>query len=202
MKNNYLLYAICYFMVVNGCNPSAGKPDINEFVKLGVTVSNTSENIPLGDTLKIRLSLPDTVKTSLRNMPVQSLQRGFFVMSVMKYDTINKRVTSVRVPNIWLTIGNSEGELSYVLKNNSKPYEVIINVNPKEKGMYRFEVVPQPGTLKINDIETKLLVGFNVPDYHYNILNIVTPYFGGQPYYDAFVQRNIEGFGVYFFRVI
>jgi hypothetical protein len=200
MKNIFSLFTIYLFII--SCNPIGSKQDITEFVKLGATINNASENILLGDTLKIKLSLPDTVKTSLRNIPVQSLQRGFFVMRAFKIDTLNKKATSLRSPNVWITSGNSEGELTYVLKNNAKPYEVIINVNPKEKGMYYFEVVPQAGTLKINDIETKLLVGFNVPDYHYNILSIITPYFGGQPYYDAGVQRNIEGFGVYFFRVI
>jgi hypothetical protein len=203
MKKYFLIIAVFYFAILFiACNPQAGKPAIYEAIKLQATISNTNENINLGDTLKITLKLPDTVVSNLRNIAVQTLQRATFGLSVMKYDTINKRVKNVLSPNVWVTAGSTEGLLSYVLNNNTKPYQVIINVKPIEKGLYRFEVVQKAGTLKFNNIETNLLVGFNVPDYHYDILSIVAPYFGGQPYYDGFVQVNNESFGVYFFRVI
>jgi hypothetical protein len=202
MKKIITIISICFLVFFIACNPQAGKAAIDEVVKLKASLNNTNENINLGDTLKVTLKLPDTLLSNLRNIPIQSLQRGTFAMRIFKVDTVNKKGINILSPNVWVSAGSTEGQLGYVLKNNAKPYEVIINVSPKEKGMYYLEIIPQPGTLKINDIETNLLVGFNVPDYHYNILGIIAPYFGGQIYYDAIIQSNNEGFGVYFFRVI
>lgn len=197
----FLKAAICILAIVS-CNPNAGKELVYDVVKLKATISNTNESIQLGDTLTVRLTLPDTITGSLQTRSVQSLQRGFFAMRTFKVDTVNKKGVSILFPTIWTSIGTTEGALNYVLKNTTKPFEVIINLKPTEKGIYYFEVVPQSGVLKINGgNESNLLVGFNVADKHYNLLNIIAPYFGGQPFSDAILQRDSEGFGVYFFQV-
>ena len=73
--------ALCVFAITS-CNPNAGKELITEIVQLKATLSNENESITLGDTLKIKLTLPDTVVNSLRTQTVQSLQRGYFAMRV------------------------------------------------------------------------------------------------------------------------
>ena len=123
-------------------------------------------------------------------------------MRTFKVDTLNRRGVNMLFPAIWTSVGNTEGNGIYVLKNNAKPYEVVINFKPEEKGLYYLEVVPQPGVLRINNnYEANLLVNFGVTNKHYNILGIISPYFGGQPFYDAYIQLDAEGFGAYFFRV-
>jgi hypothetical protein len=103
---------------------------------------------------------------------------------------------------IWVSKGNNEGDLSYVCNTNAKPFETHINFKPTERGLYRIDIISQAGQFRINNgYEARLLVNFNVPNKHFNILSIVAPFFGGQQYYNAFIQKDNEGFGVYFFRV-
>ncbi|MBC7867905.1 MAG: hypothetical protein H7X88_10275 [Gloeobacteraceae cyanobacterium ES-bin-316] len=192
----------CLFFIFQSCNPSAGKEPITEFVKLNAELNNTNETISLGDTLEIKIKLPDTIVSNLRLQNLQSLQRGFFGMRTFKVDTVNRKGVNILFPVIWTSVGSMEGNLSYVLKNSFKPYEIVINFKPTEKGLYYLEVVPQPGVLRINNnYEANLLVNFGVTNKHYNILGIISPFFGGQAFYDAFIERDVEGFGAYFFRV-
>jgi hypothetical protein len=93
--------------------------------------------------------------------------------------------------------------LSYVCNTNQKPYEVKINFKPQTKGLYYLEIIGQPGQFKINNnYNARLFINFNVPNKHYNILSIISPFAGGQSFYDAAIQSDNEGFGVYFFRVV
>ncbi len=96
-------------MINYSCNPTAGKDFTTEVVKLNATLSNTNETILLGDTLKIRLKLPDTITTSLRTQTIQSLQRAFFAMRTFKVDTANRKTINMMFPNIWTSIGSTEG---------------------------------------------------------------------------------------------
>ncbi len=202
MKQINLIIAAFLVMISYSCNPSAGKELVTEFVKLNAEINIVSETIQIGDTLKISLKLPNKVMSNLRTQEVQSLERGFYAMYINKIDTVNKKATLVQPPNYWLTKGNREGSFFFVMNTNAKPYEVVLNIKPPEKGLYYLEVIAQPGVLKINNnYEANLLVNFNVPDKHFNILSLIAPSFGGQPFYDAFVQRDMEGFGTYFFRV-
>ena len=202
MRKIKLIIIVASTLMIYSCNPNAGKELMTEFVKLNAEINNSNETILLGDTLKIRLTVPDTVVSNLRTQNVQSLQRAFFAMRTFKVDTLNRRGVNMLFPAIWTSVGNTEGNGIYVLKNNAKPYEVVINFKPEEKGLYYLEVVPQPGVLRINNnYEANLLVNFGVTNKHYNILGIISPYFGGQPFYDAYIQLDAEGFGAYFFRV-
>ena len=103
-------------------------------------------------------------------------------MEIDKYDTANRNTSLMRSPLIWISKGNREGELSYVSSNSLKPYETIINFKPNAKGLYRINIINQAGQFKINNnYEARLLVNFNVPNKHINILGIIATYFGGQP---------------------
>lgn len=199
MKVISLIRVALASLIIYSCNPNAGKELIIETVKLNATFNNTSETMTLGDTLIINLKLPDTITSNLRTQTVQSLQRGFYAMYINKVDTINRRATLIQPPVYWLTKGTKEGVFSFVMNTNVKPYEVIINFKPQEKGLYYLEVIAQPGVLKINGgNESNFIINFLAIDKH---LNLVSTYFGGQPWLDEATQRNIEGFGVYAFRV-
>ncbi len=194
------LFTVSAFLF--SCDPD--KKDIfnTEFVKLFATVESNSENIQIGDTLRIALKIPDTITTGSHTQIVQSLQRGQFGMTIYRMDTATQRGTGLRPPAIWVSKGSAEGDLSYVCNTNQKPYEVIVNFKPQSRGLYYIEIINQAGQLKINNnYEARLIVDFNVPDKHLNILSIIAPYFGGQPFYNGIIQKNTEGFGVYFFRV-
>ena len=199
MKINYLITSSVLGLLFFSCNPNAGKEPVIDVVKLNATINNTNQSIPLGDTLKVILKLPDTLTGTLRTQTVQSLERAFFAMRTFKVDTINRKGVNILFPVIWASVGNIEGNFSYVLKNTNKPYEVVINFKPTEKGLYYFEVIAQPGVLKVNgNLESNLLVNFSALDKH---LTLVSGYFGGQAWIDAANQQISEGFGVYAFRV-
>jgi hypothetical protein len=198
-----LVLLVSIIFLHNACNPSAGDPLITEFAKLNATISDTSENIRLGDTLTIGLRLPDTLITNSRSIAVNSLQRGFYSMRIFKIDTFNRTSIFFRQPYFWVAKGSTEGQSLLVMNNTIRPYEVIGKFKTPERGLYYLEVPPQTIELKINnDIRCNFRVGFATPNKHYSILSIIAPYFGGQTFFDAAAQRNNEGFGVYFFRVI
>lgn len=196
-------YLLFLFIVITfySCDPPSDVFN-TEFVKLNATIESSTENISLGDTLKIKLKIPDTIITNSSTQIVQSLQRGQFGMTLNYLDTAARAGIGIRPPNIWTTKGNMEGNLSYVVNTTTKPYEVIIACKPQQKGLYLIEIISQAGQFKINNnYEARLIVNFNVPNKHLNILSIAAPYFGGQPFYDAAIQKDNDGFGNYYFRV-
>jgi hypothetical protein len=199
MRRLKMIISIVSVSLFFSCNPNAGKEMITAVVKLNATISNTSETIALGDILKIKLFLPDTVISSSGIQAVQSLQRGFFAMRSFKIDTINRRAIRLTPPVYSTSVGSIEGDLNFVLQNSVKPYEVVINYKPTERGLYYLEVIPQPGILKINgNSEINLLVNFSVIEKH---LTLVSNYFSGQAWLDAANQQINEGYGIYAFRV-
>lgn len=199
MKIKFLVASTFLALFIVACNPNAGKELVIDAVKLNATINNTNESISIGDTLKIILKLPDTIIGTIKTQTVQSLQRGFFRMYINKVDTINGRSILALPPIYWTPKGTIENTNSFVLSNSSKPFEVNICFKPTEKGLYYLEVVAQPGVLKINgNSESNLLVNFSAIDKH---LTLVSNYFGGQVWIDEAYQRNVQGFGVYAFRV-
>lgn len=203
MRFSVLSLLVFLSFLLYSCDPD--KKDIfnTEHANISATIETNSENIQLGDTLKIKLKIPDTLITGSSTQIVHSLQRAQFGMTIYKMDTANKRGISIRPPFIWMSKGSMEGNLSYVCNTDQKPFETIINCIPQEKGLYYIEIINQAGQFKINNnYEARLLVNFNTPNKHLNILSIITPYFGGQSFYDGVIQKETEGFGVYFFRVL
>jgi hypothetical protein len=79
LKNSFLITISILFF---SCDPD--KKDIfnTEIVKVFATVDSNSENILLGDTLKIKLKIPDTLITNSSTQIVQNLQRGQFGMVI------------------------------------------------------------------------------------------------------------------------
>ena len=203
MKYIYVNIVLIFIITNSSCDPNAGKDIFNsEIVNLKATIVSNSENITLGDTILIKLKVPDTLVTSGSTQIIQTLQRGQFALILNYLDTASRAGIGIRPPNIWTINGNLEGNFSYVVNSNTKPYEVVIACKPPMKGLYLIEIISQSGQLKINNnYEAKLIVNFNVPNKHLNILSIVSPYFGGQQFYDAAVQKDNDGFGNYYFRV-
>lgn len=130
LKNSILITISILFF---SCDPD--KKDIfnTEIVKVFATIDSNSENILLGDTIKIKLKIPDTLITSSSTQIIQSLQRAQFGMTINKMDTATRIGKAVRPPIIWLSKGAMEGDLSYVSNTDQKPFETIVNFKPQEK---------------------------------------------------------------------
>ncbi len=188
-------------ILFSSCDPD--KKDIFNFenLKLRATLNNTNENINLGDTLKISVQIPDTIFNTSGIFPIQSLQKAQFYMYINKIDTINSSASLMYPPNYWTTYGSISptNTFSFEFEKTTKPYKVIINFKPQQKGIYYLEVVSQAGQLRINNsFESLLYVNFNVPDKH---LNIASQYLGGQSWLNNAIIKDAEGFGKYVFRV-
>jgi hypothetical protein len=148
--------------------------------------------------MKINLSLPDTVVSNTGRIYVQTLQKAQFYMRINKIDTVTiGRATLINQPAYWVTKGSISptNSFDFEFSNNLKPYGVIINFKPAEKGIYYLEVVSQAGQLKTNNsYEARLIVNFNVPDKH---INLASPYLGTEWTNEAMTRE----FGIYVFRV-
>jgi len=199
----YILKSCIFISIVliTSCDPD-NKPIFNtEQVKLKANINNPNEIITINDTLKITLQLPDTITSNTGIYPVRSLQECSFPMHISLIDTINRRSVLQRPPTYWVTQGSITNNSFFSMNTQNKPYGVTINFKPTQKGIYYLEVT-QPWNLKINNgYDARLYVNFDVVDKHYNLLNVIAPYFGGQSFYQALVDKDAQGFGVYFFKV-
>lgn len=199
MKNIINLFSLLILLIFFSCDPP--RVSLTDSVKLKATISNTNESILLGDTLKIRLVLPDTIITeNNEKIIVTSLQKAEFSASISKLDTITRSPIYLAPPDYFTTEGSisSSNNRYFILSNTAKPFAVTFKVVPKQKGIYRIEVSSQTAEMKINGNNQPigLITGFDVINSHYMLLN---------PYYPEIVSdsNNIKqrGFGYYWFRV-
>lgn len=181
-----------------GCEPP--RIYLTSFVKLKANINKTNEVISLGDTLKIRLVLPDTLYTEQNErIPVNSLEESWYSADIFKIDTILKISNYLPKSDYFVSEGTIQGYgKSFFLNNSSKPFANTINIVPKEKGIYTISVHTQATNLRINGNNQPigLITGFDAVDCHFMLLN---------PYYPEIVRDSArskqEGFGYYNFRV-
>lgn len=202
MKNIFLVLIV--FSSIMSCEPV--RPNYTNFVKLNATISDTAASIHLGDTLKIKFTVPDIITAtsnsgSSQNVIVNTLQECFYVYSFYKVDTITH--IAQRLSGIYTVISNGNGSDGIIyVTNTSKPYSSTLNLIPPTKGVYYMQMTQQPVTMKINNsFETGLAVNFAVSNKHWSE-NAV--YFNGpnQPdFITSVTQANAEGYGFYCFRV-
>lgn len=184
------------------CDPP--RLNLTSHVKLKANINNTNEVINLGDTIKIRLVLPDTLHTEENEtIPVTSLQDGYYVADIFKIDTVLKKSNYISVAEYFVSEGsisggNSPGGKVFGLTKSTKPFVVTLNIVPANKGIYSIVVHSQPDNLRINGNDQPIgsITGFNVVDCHFMLLN---------PYHPEIVADSVrikqEGFGYYNFRV-
>ena len=192
-----ILSLMVFIVLISSCDPD--KKDIFNFesVKLGAEINNSNENLSLGDTLKVSLQLPDTIFNTEDAYFVHSVQQAQFYMYINKIDTINNRGPSVNSSSYWTTYGSISPTniFNFQFEKSAKPYGVIINFKPQERGIYFLQVVPQAGQLKINNsYESRLIVNFNVADKHVGLAS---------PFFDSAWTNEVmtSEFGTYIFRV-
>jgi len=161
----------------------------------------------LGDTLKINLTIPDTIEASSinggsENQIVRSVQESFYAFTFYYIDTITRAIQRLSGSNTVITIGYGSGGILIYTTNTVKPFRSLLNLIPPYKGLYYIEITPQPGSLKINNsFEAGLAVNFAVTDKHW-VENAA--YFNGpnQPdFITSVTQANEDGYGFYVFRV-
>jgi hypothetical protein len=202
--NKPVLLVIVLTTILISCEPV--RPFYTNFVKLNATISDTAASIHLGDTLIVKLVVPDTIMSTsnngvLQKVTVNTLQECFYTYSFYYIDTITRRAQ--RLSGIYTIISNGYGRDGIIYTTNTlKPYSSALSLIPPLKGLYYIEITPQPGTIKISDsFEAGLAVNFAVSNKHWSENAI---YFNGpnQPdFITSVTKADADGYGFYCFRV-
>jgi len=195
MIKYFLAFGVLSLYLIS-CNPPSKYFD-PEFVKLNMTLNDTAETISLGDTLKFKLTIPDTLNGVSRRVPVNTLQQGFYTFTFYQIDTIAKRGIRLGGNCIYVTEGTTDGFQVNVSKS-TKPFTATLNLIPPSKGVYNFQVTPQPGTIRVNNsYEAGLRVNVDVTDKHWSMF---ISYFGSG-WINDLPQVDASGYAFYAFKV-
>ncbi len=203
---NVLPIIIGLSIIFFSCDPPRGQLE-SDFVKLNATLNNAAETIQLGDTLKFKLTLPDNLITSTRTVTVNSLQEGWYLFDFYLLDTVLKRGVRMAGTSIYISDGHlSANGASVYLSNGTTPFTATINLIPPTKGVYTFEIVPQSGTLRINNsnVPIGLKVNFDVANKHWPMIAYYySTYFNTDQnvFLGQLQDVNNAGYGYYGFKV-
>jgi hypothetical protein len=183
MKASSVIIAIMTIVLIS-CDPP-NKAFDPEYVKLNMTVNDTAEAINLGDTLKFKLTIPDTLNGISQSVTVNTLQEGFYFFTFYQVDTINRIAKRMTGSTIYVTDGNTDGTQVNVSRN-AKPFTATLNIVPPSKGIYYVQITPQPGTIKVNgSYEAGLRVNFGVTDKHWIMMSY---------YYNQYLNVDVNAF--------
>ncbi len=192
----YLIISISILLFAS-CDPP--RVYLTSHVKVKANISNKNEVISLGDTLKIRLVLPDTLHTEENETTlVSNLQEGNYLADIFKIDTILKKSNYIPTSEYFVSEGSMSAGKVFDLTKSAKPFAVTLNIVPTQKGIYNIAVHTQATYLRINGNNQPIgmITGFDAVNCHFILLN---------PYYPEIVADSSrikqEGFGYYCFRV-
>jgi hypothetical protein len=181
------------------CNKNRFNP---YYIKLNATLNNTAEYINLGDTLKFKLTIPDTLVSVSQKVPVTSLQQAWYSFTFYQIDTATKLASRMVGKTNFASDGGTLDPYSGVYVSKTKPYTVTLNLVPPAKGLYYLQITPQPGSIDVNDnYHAGLKVNFAVADKHW--VN-AAKYFNtpnNPDYLTSMAQLDGEGYGWYNFWV-
>lgn len=178
--------------------------------KLSGAISDSSEAIHLGDTLKIILTVPDSITAiskldgTISKIFVSSLQSCTYGFTFYNVDTVTKTGTRIRdAAHVFVTAGSIDSYLGAVFTSSvSKPYISVLNLVPPAKGLYYVQTDRQENLMKINGgTNLGLRMNFSVSNKHWldyaNHFNAPN-----QPdFITSMNELNNEGYGFYCFMV-
>jgi hypothetical protein len=201
MKNKSILISslfFCHVLISNTC-----KKDYytgTEKVRLSATLNDTSEVLHLGDTLKVKLVIPDiVVSESGQTVNVNSVQQGQYNFIFYQFDTLTQRATRIRNADaISVSKGTIDSYLSNVyVSTTGYPYESMLNIVPPVRGIYYLEIHDK-GAFKANNTYGSFLkVNFNVQNIHNDIMTQYSSADVG----NAMLESQTNGIGFYVFKV-
>ena len=201
MKNKPVLIALLFFshvLISNTC-----KKDYytgSEYVRLSATLNDTAAILTLGDTIKVKLTIPDiVVSESGEAVNVNSVQQGAYTFVFYQFDTLTQRVTRIRnSAAISVSKGSIDSYLSSVnVTTSDYPYESILNIVPPSKGVYYLSIQDKGMFKANNSYESFLRVNFNVQNIHNDIM---TQHSSADVGY-AMLESQTNGNGFYVFKV-
>ena len=161
MKNLFLLFIGIAFLCVS-CDPFTECTDPKcgtspATFKFKGNLNDTNKVLHLGDTLKMRLKIPDTLSTNIGQYSVSSVQYGYVAVDYYRIDTIidksTGKITTERfsIKKGKLAAQSSAVEFDYISK------EIELHFIPTEKGKYYIQFSPQSSRLEFTDKSGKKL---------------------------------------------
>ncbi len=199
---NILIILIISLPFIQGAQCKKNQVYLNDFVKLKSVLNNSQETISYGDTLKIKLTIPDLLVTENgTNISVNTLQQGYYIFTVYRIDTtLMNTIVSINNPtNIFITGGGYKpvGENAVYVSSNNKPFTATLNILAPQKGIYYVQIEPSPGRLGVNNLDDLgLKVNFDVADKHWYLYETYSPGFTASA-----SMLDSQGYGWYCFRV-
>jgi len=203
------LYLLIISLLFSHCEPDRNIGGPFHF-KIKGTLNNTTETTFLGDTLKFEVKIPSsitatTIEGTTRTEAVNSLQTAFYGFDIFRVDTIHRTVYPNDSTKIKYIIGPGYQRNScstcftgFAYLQKTTPYNCVLSLIPLVKGVFYIEIMPQEGNFIVNNnFEGLFAVNINVTDKH---LSLVAPHFA-TAWQQAMEERDINGFGIYCFRV-
>jgi hypothetical protein len=212
MKNSIIIIFLAFIFLTSLSAFNCNKNDliIADVVKLSATISDTNEVIHLGDTLKLRLVLPNVLNGinsygSSTSVTINNLQEAFYAIRLYRLDTATSSSTIFwgNTPNNFTTVGYTDGFGVYT--TTSSPFTSVLNIVPPSKGVYYLAVSLTPGNIRANNgYKANLITNFSTSNKHWQMLAY---------YYNVYYHTNViefltsaqntdnEGFGYYGFKV-
>lgn len=199
----YLIIALPFLQAFQCKKNELNNPN-TPTVKLVASLNNSNEVINLGDTLKFKLVVPDTITTiskldgSQSKVPVTSLQSCSWVIKFYIIDTINKIGSRIFAPSSLYTIEGPIDSYGGIYTTTSKPYMSNLIIVPKTKGIYYVDFGNQETLLNINNgFSVGLRVNINASNKHWNLLDPTFPNISQS----INTSYETQGYGYYCFRV-
>jgi len=175
---------------------------------------NTSSNLKIGENLLVTINVPDTLEvkdittSQVDLVIVNSLQNADACVLVYKIDTVSKKPNLINSNDleVELFFNNVKSNASCgSFTKNSKPFQCVISILPKAKGIYYIETSNFNSNFKINNsINAINAISINAIDKRHNML---ANYLAGynettvNDWLNSFSKKEAEGGGIYGFRV-
>lgn len=191
-KKSYLFFLLCLLTGLQfRCYKDEIVEDPNAYsFELKALFSSTAGTLPIGDTLTIRIQLPDTItaKNYLnqeRTEKVEIVNEATFAYFLHTVDPVDQQThfLSLSKPEhnlfdyfkVVITEGQPLNDI-YTLgfKTNAKPYTIILNLIARKKGVFFFYFYP--GKFFINQTFKGKYLIVPPPDRHLEIVANSTTY--------------------------
>lgn len=205
----YLLLLLFPVIGASTCKKNSLKDPATATVKLLVTLNDTAAVLQLGDTLKMTLTIPDTLKTISKadgvvsDLFIYSLQRCGYHFTFYNIDTVTNFALRITDPSkIFVTSGSLESISGVNTTNVNKPFNAVLNLIPPYKGLFYVQFDRQENYFTANNtFNAGTRFNFNVSDKHWVEY---ADYFNGanQPDFITSVSSlSDQGYGFYCFWV-
>jgi hypothetical protein len=182
-------------------------------VQLKGVVLNQNHTLQIGDTIKISITIPDSVKVTDLKQNISTFHSVDYIeggdvcfLKIWKIDTLKKQINAIKNDEIEIiSVFGISPSGCYSFNKNSKPFTCFINLKLKSQGIYEINSIPPDANIKINGKikgTTAISLDINRKEENWRMLakylNFVR---AEEESMTIFKEKELEGGGIYGFRV-